>query len=524
MTAASEKKDKKSEDVPKKGESIVVDGGRLVKMEVDYSTTCDEKIPAAHKLVEEGKLTEAIESLMALEKQTRTGGDAHSTSRVLVAIVEISFKAGKWDLLNENIVILTKKRSQIKMAVTKMVQRCCEYVDQTPDKDTKLKLMDTLRTVTAGKIYVEVERARLTHQLALLKEADGDLEAAATAMQEMPVETFGSMEKKEKVEMILEQMRLCLARKDYVRTQIISKKVTIKFFDSGKVNDLKLKFYRLMIELDSHDGSFLSICRHYLAIYKTSDKSAENDEVASGDKKDGKDAKKSSTFPKKSDAAKKLEETKAPELSPEETAEKLRVLKHVVLYLILAPYDNEQSDLLHRVKMDPMLPQILLYKNLLQLFATEELIKWSGLCSVYEAELRSSATDVFSLNTDQGNERWTQLRNRVVEHNIRMMAKYYTRIKLARMAELLDLAPKECEEFLCQLVVSGTIIARTDRLEGVVSFGTPPEHSKRLNDWADSLHTLMALVNRTTHLINKEQMVHRHLLPGSMKVPVAMEE
>lgn len=56
------------------------------------------------------------------------------------------------------------------------------------------------RTVTAGKIYVEVERARLTHKLALLKEADGDTEEAATAMQEMPVETFGSMEKKEKVQ------------------------------------------------------------------------------------------------------------------------------------------------------------------------------------------------------------------------------------------------------------------------------------------------------------------------------------
>lgn len=67
-------------------------------------------------------------------------------------------------------------------------------------------------------------------------------------------------------------------------------------------------------------------------------------------------------------------------------------------------------------------------------------------------------------------------------------------------------------------------MARTDRLAGVVSFGTPPQHSNRLNDWVDSVHTLMALVNRTTHLINKEQMVHRHLLPGSMKVPVVTEE
>ena len=39
------------------------------------------------------------------------------------------------------------------------------------------------------------------------------------------------MDKKEKVEFILEQMRLCLAKKDFVRTQIISKKISTKYFD-----------------------------------------------------------------------------------------------------------------------------------------------------------------------------------------------------------------------------------------------------------------------------------------------------
>ncbi len=48
----------------------------------------------------------------------------------------------------------------------------------------------------------------------------------------MQVETFGSMERDEKVQFILEQMRLCLARKDYIRTQIISKKISTKFFFS----------------------------------------------------------------------------------------------------------------------------------------------------------------------------------------------------------------------------------------------------------------------------------------------------
>lgn len=52
--------------------NIITEGGRLVKMEVDYSTTCDEKIPEAQKMAKEGRVQEAVDSLMVLEKQTRT--------------------------------------------------------------------------------------------------------------------------------------------------------------------------------------------------------------------------------------------------------------------------------------------------------------------------------------------------------------------------------------------------------------------------------------------------------------------
>lgn len=93
-------------------------------------------------------------------------------------------------------------------------------------------------------MYVEVERARLTHKLAKIKEDEGNITEAANVIQELQVETYGSMERKEKVELILEQMRLCLAKKDYIRTQIISKKINTKFFDDEKTQDLKLKYYR----------------------------------------------------------------------------------------------------------------------------------------------------------------------------------------------------------------------------------------------------------------------------------------
>lgn len=65
------------------------DEGRIVRMDINYAPTVDEKIPMTDKLVAEGKLDEALEILLALEKQTRTGADTHSTSRILVHIVKL---------------------------------------------------------------------------------------------------------------------------------------------------------------------------------------------------------------------------------------------------------------------------------------------------------------------------------------------------------------------------------------------------------------------------------------------------
>lgn len=182
-------------------DNYLYEGGRITKMEVDYSPMCDEKIPMAKNMARNNpdSFHEAIENLLTLEKLTRLGADMVSCSRILVAICEICFEAGNWNALNEYVTLLVRRRSQLKQAVSKMIQECCTYVDKTPDKETKLKLIDTLRSVTEGKIYVEIERARLTKILADIKEADGDVTGAAAVMEELQVETYGSMDKREKV-------------------------------------------------------------------------------------------------------------------------------------------------------------------------------------------------------------------------------------------------------------------------------------------------------------------------------------
>uniref|UniRef100_A0A8I6A4T8 26S proteasome non-ATPase regulatory subunit 12 n=1 Tax=Rattus norvegicus TaxID=10116 RepID=A0A8I6A4T8_RAT len=420
--------------------------GRIVKMEVDYSATVDQRLPECEKLAKEGRLQEVIETLLSLEKQTRTASDMVSTSRILVAVVKMCYEAKEWDLLNENIMLLSKRRSQLKQAVAKMVQQCCTYVEEITDLPVKLRLIDTLRMVTEGKVSFCWRDFLL-----------------------QSVETYGSMEKKERVEFILEQMRLCLAVKDYIRTQIISKKINTKFFQEENTEKLKLKYYNLMIQLDQHEGSYLSICKHYRAIYDTPCIQAESDKWQ-------------------------------------------QALKSVVLYVILAPFDNEQSDLVHRISSDKKLEEIPKYKDLLKLFTTMELMRWSTLVEDYGVELRKGssetpATDVFS-STEEGEKRWKDLKNRVVEHNIRIMAKYYTRITMKRMAQLLDLSVDESEAFLSNLVVNKTIFAKVDRLAGVINFQRPKDPNNLLNDWSQKLNSLMSLVNKTTHLIAKEEMIH----------------
>jgi 26S proteasome regulatory subunit N5 len=200
-----------------------------------------------------------------------------------------------------------------------MVQETLLFVDQIKDMKIKLELIDTLRTVTEGKIFLEVERARVTHTLAKIKESEGKINEAADILHELQVETFGSMEKREKTEFLLEQMRLCLAKKDLTRTQIISRKISTKFFQDEANQDLKLRFYDMMVQHGLYEDQFLKICNYYKHIYDTP--------------------------------------------SIQQDASKLnQALHHIVMFVILSPHDNEQSDLLHRTFADPNLNKVPLLK------------------------------------------------------------------------------------------------------------------------------------------------------------------
>ncbi|KAI8911773.1 hypothetical protein EDD86DRAFT_188772 [Gorgonomyces haynaldii] len=431
-------------------------------MEKDWSEVTDKTLEETKKLAK-GNLVKALEDLAALEKQTRLSADLQSNTRVLLQIVNLSYEAKDYKLLNEYVAVLSKKRALLKQAVTKMIQECIKFVEQTSDMTKKLELIDTLRTVTDGKIFVEVERARLTRMLVDIKEKEGNIAEAAELMHALQVETFGSMERREKTDFILEQIRLALAKSDYVRAQIISRKISVKFFEDPQNEDLKIRFYRLMIQHAIYSDHFLKATEHHRQLLNT--KAIKEDQV-------------------------KWRET----------------LTFTVLFIVLSPFDNQQSDLIHRIHQDPSLEQLPLIKGLLESFITPELVRWTKINEIYGPTLKQ--TTIFDPKTEQGQKRYKTLHQRIVEHNVRVIAKYYSRISMKKLTQLLDLPAQEVEDYISSLVVSKTIYARIDRISGIVSFVSKEDPNTILNKWSQNVSSLLDLIVKTSHLIQKEEMVH----------------
>ena len=200
-----------------------------------------------------------------------------------------------------------------------MVQVVMTFIEAAPDAEKKLSVIETLRAVTEGKvrnkkissrslrsffcqIFVEVERARVTRILSNMKKEQGDLKAAADMLCELQVETFGSMERREKTEFILEQVSLCIEKGDWTQAGILSRKISTKYFarkpkrtpeqvekdmkerkekemnnraddppleKEDDVTDLKLRYYEQQITLAKQDDKYLEACKHYRQVLDT---------------------------------------------------------------------------------------------------------------------------------------------------------------------------------------------------------------------------------------------------------------
>lgn len=97
----------------------------------------------------------------------------------------------------------------------------------------------------------------------------------------------------------------------------------------------------------------------------------------------------------------------------------------------------------------------------------------------------------------------------LVQHNIRVIEKYYNRISLSRMSQLVGVSVERTEKELGDMVVNKRIAAKINRLEGIVVFSTRHQFpDERLNSWNKDLVKTLDKIEETCHLITRERVVH----------------
>lgn len=204
----------------------------------------------------------------------------------------------------------------------------------------------------------------------------------------------------------------------------------------------------------------------------------------------------------------------------EETAEsaafaarKKHALESCVFFLLASKFDNHQSDMMHRIKgqlniVFKTLPLDGLYAEALRLFTTHEIVPtpFPGQ-SVLEAH--SSLARSEHLSDDSAEFFRQQLRDRVVQHNLRVVARYYKRIRSARLAELLGLSFEALEVHLSEIAAGGDLYLKIDRPAGIVSFHERPLPEQVLTEWSSDVGKMLQLMEATCHIINRENMVYK---------------
>jgi 26S proteasome regulatory subunit N5 len=172
-----------------------------------------------------------------------------------------------WERLNSILSLINKRSSQFKTTLTAVVEEAISYLTSTPSISQTIDLLKALIEVCDGKIYLEGESAKLHFQLAKIYEDDRqDLTEACNIIQDVHVETFGLLTKKEKAQYILEQIRLNLLKKDYIRVAIHSRKMNLKTIEEEGFEMIKIAYYLLQIQYYTHEKNTWEICQAYYKV------------------------------------------------------------------------------------------------------------------------------------------------------------------------------------------------------------------------------------------------------------------
>jgi hypothetical protein len=171
-------------------------------------------------------------------------------------------------------------------------------------------------------------------------------------------------------------------------------------------------------------------------------------------------------------------------------------LVNAIVNAVLAPHSEQQVKFcqqLQQLKELTLLPDA---KNMLCVFLGRDLVPWAEFEPRFTGLIPNGETEL--------------MRQRVIEHSLRVVALYYTNIRLQRLAELEQITVDELEDRIVDLVFNEGFYAKIDRPKGIITFKRKLKVPEVADEFSGNVMKLCRLVDQAHMLVEKERMcVHR---------------
>ena len=383
-------------------------------------------------------------------------------------------------------VALNKKRSQSREAITAIVKYGLNEIYGTLTEEEQIKLLLTLKEITEGRIFVEYEYSVAVRRLTEIQLQHGNLEEAAKLVQDIQIETFGSLERAYKVEYILFQMKTLLRKGDYIRVLIVSNNINRRHLNEEGLEKLKFDFFTQMIRYHLHEEKFIDVSKSYKTLYDFI-KEIEIKLQSNVNNQIGKNSLENIT-----DLLR--------------TTNKNLLFVNYVMFLSICPPVLETKNMLNELNLfyKKDLEENQEMHRIVKQRLSDEIVFISN--NFLEAFLQYPIFANDTIDNPNAEKQFKLFRKYWVQHDLIIFQKYFSQIKLQRISEMIGCAIPEVESELADMVINGYIYAKINRIASTVNFRKRQDTGEKLDDLNHDLSKMLEKLENTCHLIHKENL------------------
>lgn len=335
------------------------------------------------------------------------------------------------------------RRNQLKKVHIDVVNAAYELMLKL-DGENKNLLIDFLLRVSSNKIYLEIQKSRVTLIKSKMLETEGNIVEAVKLLQSVKIESNVLVSKEEQIDYLLEVIRLLAYNKEFLHLHVASKKISLESFKTPSLSTQKLIYYYYQFKYHCYVEDYFEIFKDLLICAETDFSNVDIKRLEN------------SVFP---DSMKGCSE---------ETL-KLFYVQYALITLLITPFQKDKLMRLKSLMNDyyryfTNQPAIL---SLSSKLCSNQLICWA---STEIDELHKSTFFQHDFVIDSFEKKQDLLLKAMVQHNIMVSYNFYSKVSLNRLAQFSGVDVDVVESQLSFMIKQHFINGKINRLDFIATY------------------------------------------------------